>query len=331
MGVIIKDGILYGKQPNNYYTKTEIDQKEETVVAPIETSVAADNYAIGAYFIANDTLYKATTAIAIGETITPGTNCVAVNITDELEQKANTNSVLNLYSNAGFHNSIFRGKYLGDSLTSAQSAQIVAGTFDDLFVGDYWTINGVNWRIADFDPYYNCGDTALTLHHVAIVPDNLLYSTAWNATNDTSSGYVNSAVRANIKASSDTAAGAEEKVIAAFGASHVLSYRNIYPTTYSNGVATGWAWTDARVELMNEMEVYGALVWSMGGLGYEVGISKRQLSLFRLSPQFMNIRALWWLRGVRSASGACLVNYNGYANYASASAPDGVRPFFLLA
>ena len=38
--------------------------------------------------------------------------------------------------NAGFHNSVYRGKYLGSSVTAEQYAQISAGTFDDLFIGD---------------------------------------------------------------------------------------------------------------------------------------------------------------------------------------------------
>ena len=233
-------------------------------------------------------------------------------------------------ANAGFHNSIFRGKNLGTSLTTAQSAQITAGTFDDMFIGDYWTINGVTWRIADFDPYYRCGDNISLGHHIAVVPDSNLYSTQWNETNDTSTGYVGSAIRANIKATSASDAGAEEKVIAAFGSAHVLSYRAIYPTTYSNGAATGWAWTDARVELMNEVEVYGCNVWASMP-GFETGINKRQLSLFRLSPQFINIRAYWWLRGVRSAATACRVGYDGYAGNASASYSTGVRPLSLIA
>jgi len=230
---------------------------------------------------------------------------------------------------AGFHNSIFRGKNLGTSLTTAQSAQITAGTFDDMFIGDYWVINGVTWRIADFDPYYRCGDSASLGHHIAVVPDNNLYSTKWNETNDTSTGYVGSAIRANIKATSASDAGAEEKVIAAFGDAHVLAYRAEYPTTYADGAATGWAWTDARVELMNEVEVYGCNVWSSMP-GYETGINKRQLSLFRLAPQFINIRANWWLRSVRSATDACHVNNTGYASSNSASYSLGVRPLSLI-
>lgn len=56
---------------------------------------------------------------------------------------------------AGFHNSIFRGKNLGSTITDAQYTAISTGTFDDLFVGDYWdfVIDGVNVRgvIAGFN------------------------------------------------------------------------------------------------------------------------------------------------------------------------------------
>jgi hypothetical protein len=45
---------------------------------------------------------------------------------------------------AGFHSSIYRGKYLGDTYTDAQKEAIANGSFDGLFVGDYWRINGVN-------------------------------------------------------------------------------------------------------------------------------------------------------------------------------------------
>lgn len=49
-----------------------------------------------------------------------------------------------LFNNAGAHNAIYRGKSLGSTVTTAQYAAIKAGTFDDLYIGDYWTIGGVN-------------------------------------------------------------------------------------------------------------------------------------------------------------------------------------------
>lgn len=48
-----------------------------------ETSTHA--YAIGDYFIYNDVLYKATAAIAIGDTIVPNTNCQATNVTTQIK------------------------------------------------------------------------------------------------------------------------------------------------------------------------------------------------------------------------------------------------------
>ena len=61
--------------------------------------------------------------------------------------------------NAGFHNSLYRGKKLGTSVSAEQYAQISAGTFDDMFIGDYWEINSVIWRIAAFDYWLHSGDT----------------------------------------------------------------------------------------------------------------------------------------------------------------------------
>ena len=57
------------------------------------------------------------------------------------------------------HRNLFRGKYLGSSVSANQWAAIDDGTFTDLYVGDYWTtsvtIDGntsnVNWRIADIN------------------------------------------------------------------------------------------------------------------------------------------------------------------------------------
>ena len=56
-----------------------------------------------------------------------------------------------LQPGAATHNAIYRGKYLGDTVTAEQAAAIADGSFEDLFIGDYWTMGGVNYRIADFD------------------------------------------------------------------------------------------------------------------------------------------------------------------------------------
>lgn len=47
-------------------------------------TVSTHAYAIGDYFIYNDVLYRATSAIAVGDTIVPNTNCEATNVATEL-------------------------------------------------------------------------------------------------------------------------------------------------------------------------------------------------------------------------------------------------------
>ena len=58
---------------------------EDMICAYNEASATSTHaYAIGDYFIYNDVLYKATQAIAIGDTIVPDTNCTTTNVTTEL-------------------------------------------------------------------------------------------------------------------------------------------------------------------------------------------------------------------------------------------------------
>lgn len=58
---------------------------EDMICAYNEASATSTHaYAIGDYFIYNDVLYRATQAIAIGNTIVPDTNCTTTNVTTEL-------------------------------------------------------------------------------------------------------------------------------------------------------------------------------------------------------------------------------------------------------
>lgn len=77
-------------------------------------------------------------------------------------------SLLNIISPINNRN-IYRGKYLGSSLTEAQSAEIYNGTFKDMFIGDYWTIDGMDYVIADIDYFYSRGNVN-TVHHLVLMP-----------------------------------------------------------------------------------------------------------------------------------------------------------------
>lgn len=242
-----------------------------------------------------------------------------------------------LFNNAGAHNAIYRGKSLGSTVTTAQYAAIKAGTFDDLYIGDYWTIDGVNYRIAAFDYYLNSGDTSCTTHHVVIVPDTCLYnaqmhntsSGGWEsgAANTTAGGYVGSDMyKSNLEQAKTT-------IKSAFSG-HVLKHRIYLTNAVANGRASGGAWCDSEVDLMCEQMVYGSGIFSPVSDGSNVPanyrVEKSQLPLFQHEPSRICNRATWWLRDVITASYFAFVGGNGLADYYAASDSYGVRPAFCI-
>lgn len=242
-----------------------------------------------------------------------------------------------LFNNAGAHNAIYRGKSLGSTVTTAQYAAIKAGTFDDLYIGDYWTIGGVNYRIAAFDYYLNSGDTSCTTHHVVIVPDTCLYNAQMHntssggyeggAANTTTGGYVGSDMyKSNLEQAKTT-------IKSAFSG-HVLKHRIYLTNAVANGRASGGAWCDSEVDLMCEQMVYGSGIFSPVSDGSNVPanyrVEKSQLPLFQHEPSRICNRATWWLRDVITASHFALVGSLGLADYYGASDSIGVRPAFCI-
>lgn len=232
-----------------------------------------------------------------------------------------------LFNNAGAHNAIYRGKSLGSSVTTAQYSAISAGTFDDMYIGDYWTIGGVNYRIAAFDYYLNCGDTSCTKHHVVLVPDTCLYNHVMNDTNITTGAYVGS------KMYTEGLEQAKTSIKAAFSG-HVLSKRIYLSNATANGRASAGAWCDSEVDLMCEHMVYGNGVFSPVSDGTTIPnnyrVEKSQLPLFQHEPSRICNRVSWWLRDVISASYFAYVTGYGYATYDYASSSLGVRPAFCI-
>lgn len=236
----------------------------------------------------------------------------------------NSNLVQINYQGAGSHNAIYRGKNLGTSVTEAQYAAISAGTFDDLYIGDYWVINGVTWRIADFDYYLHCGNRNLTTHHAVIVPDTCLYYHVMNDSNVTTGGYVGS------KMYTEGLEQAKTTIKAAFSG-HVLKHREFLVNATVDGKPSGWAWFDSEVELMNEVMVYGSVAWGAhDGNGYNVASGNGQFHLFSHDHSRAHNRDTWWLRDVVSATHFALVGGGGYAHYTDASKSNGVRPAFCI-
>ena len=246
-------------------------------------------------------------------------------------------------SNAAAHNAIYRGKNIQDKyIDGSLYTAIENGTFEDLFIGDYFDITittslggseTVRCMLAGFDVYWGCGDTAMFTHHAVIVPANCFATTAkMNTENVTTGGYTGSEMYTTVLPVYQTA------LETVFG-NRLLNNRELLTNAVTDGKSSGWAWFDCKLRLMSEAEVYGGNVWSSG---YDVGIAKTQLPLFTLNPAKIvcglgganyasnTARYSWWLSAVTGAAYFAFVNYGGYAYSNVASDALGVRPRFLI-
>lgn len=229
---------------------------------------------------------------------------------------------------AGAHNAIYRGKSLGTAVTEAQWAAIKAGTFEDMYIGDYWTIGSVVYRIAAFDYYYKTGDTSCETHHITLVPDGNMYTHVMNDTNITTGAYVGS------KMYTEGLTQAKTTINSAFGEAHVLNHRQYLQNATTDGYASGGSWYDSTVELMTEQNVYGGKVFGnqLNGttLPNSYTVDKSQYPLFTFRPDMISNGAWFWLRDVVSASNFAYVTNYGSAHFYFASGAGGVRPAFSI-
>ena len=311
-----------------------IDSIQSQIVptASIEKGETASKaYSVGDFLVKNGALYKVTNAIVKDDVLTVETNIELDTVASELssisERLSQIPQIVPMFNNAGAHNAIYRGKNLGTSVTTAQYNAIKAGTFDNLYIGDYWVINGVTWRIAAFDYYLRCGDSDLTTHHAVIVPDSSLYNHVMNDTNTTDGGYVGS------KMYKEGLEQAKTIIKAAFSG-HVLSHRIYLTNAVANGKPSAGAWCDSEVDLMCEEMVYGGGIFRPTSDGSTVPLNyrveKSQLPLFAHRPDLISRRITYWLRDVVTAALFALVDGYGNAGYFYASASRGVRPAFCI-
>lgn len=229
---------------------------------------------------------------------------------------------------AGAHNAIYRGKYLGNSVTAEQYAAIQAGTFDGLYIGDYWTIGGVSYRIAAFDYYYRTGDTSCDTHHITLVPDGNMYTHVMNDTDITTGAYVGS------KMYTEGLEDAKTTIKSAFGEAHVLNHRQYLQNAVTDGYASGGSWYNSTVELMTDQNVYGGKIFGnqLNGtvLPNSYTVDKSQYPLFAFRPDMISNRQWFWLRDVVSVYNFAYVGGSGLADSNSASVAAGVRPAFSI-
>ena len=239
--------------------------------------------------------------------------------------------------NAGAHNAIYRGKDITDLFYDGTlSKQIAAGTFDDIYIGDYiiGKVSNRKYIVADINYRLHMGDTECTTPHVLMIPERTMGNAQMNTSNVTTGAYIGSAMYTTNLTPFKTIIKND------FETSHILKHRNHLQNAVSNGYESGGTWYDSDIELMNETMVYGSNIFKNCLNGSNIPnnytIDKSQLSLFRhrhdltVALNDSGSRQWYWLRDVVSSTGFASVYNSGHAYYRYASNSGGVRPAFLI-
>lgn len=238
------------------------------------------------------------------------------------------------------HSRIFRGKNLGSAVTDEQKAAIKDGSFKDLFLGDYWTINGTIYRIVDMNYWKGTRliegneytqQVIFNDNHLVIMPDRTIKGVGYaymNAEDSTVGGYYDSSIRSQHLSDA-------RSIIHQDFPSMVLTH----PDTLVNavdegGCNVGWTRSNVVVELPNVNMIIGTdLNEQRNPLMY----SSTQLALFNIRPEFMFIPGeMYWLRDVVNAEKFAVIADNPeYGAYGVSGMPASmgaslVRPCFCI-
>ena len=243
-----------------------------------------------------------------GELVTVSSN-VSEN-TDEIENTIKP--IINLQKSWSGKKSIFRGADLGSTFTSAQIAAIQSGTFDDLYLGDYWRIGQTLYMIADFNYWFNPSLNEMG-NHIVVIPMQCLATKEMDTNNENSILYFHTSIRSYLL-------NTILPIVSSVFNQHIGEYTENLPSN-NNRINK----TISIIELMSESMVYGqGMLRSESDPTYSIG----QLALFKVRPDYINAYQKYWLRD-RSGMYYCAVDNDGLASFASNYDPTvGIRPCF---
>lgn len=258
-------------------------------------------------------------------------NTITTKILDVIKSKTDDiEKIDGLLNTPEMHARIFRGKNLGTSVTDTQKTAIQEGTFSDLYVGDYWVIDDITWRIVDIDYWYNTGanQTRFVAHHLVIMPDTVLYTQKINETEAITGGYVHTTMH------TEGLTTAKTTITNAFG-DLVLTRSEPLSSSNTGGIITNATATDATVELPSEIMMFGTNIFSSVGDGTQnyqnYMTSKTQLALFNIAPKYIVKPQSWyWLRDLVTDSTFAGISGLGAINSAKVTSSFGVRPVFCI-
>ena len=226
---------------------------------------------------------------------------------------------------AAAHNATYRGKKLGNALTSEMLAGIRDGSFSDLYVGDYIETEDNIYRFMDFDYFLGCvsgvSGGKIEKHHAVLVPDRVMGISAIDNYPEATQPKETHMYANKLPEITQTLKGI-------FGNDNVAMMDRIIPKT-ANGEPTGWDWVNVGADLLTEEMVMGHGSWGEW-TGFQTGVLKGQLAGFRYSHFLMCSNDDYWLRNKRSATNYALISSGGISSSDIGNQQHGVRPFFVI-
>lgn len=226
------------------------------------------------------------------------------------------------------HKNIIRGKNLGNTYTSEQKQAIADGTFDDLYLGDYWEKDGIKWQIVDINYWSDKPNHLVIMPHKSL--DRLQYDNR-SGTAPQWAGYSKSTVRV---------AGINQKatpaVIDMFGSLDNIMNQRLCLTITANADGSNkstFEWKDdCKIELPTCSQILGYSASTMlGGVQFQ---NLPQFSYFTRNNYWtnegeQNETDWFWVQDIYDATTAIyLMHGRGFGTLATNE--RFLRPYFCL-
>ena len=165
-------------------------------------------------------------------------------VTDTLDDRTN---FLTLSTLAGLRNSIYRGKGLGSTFTEEQLATIRDHTFNDMYLGDFWSIPGVGQAmIAGFNYHggFNISNNSGLLRGGLV----LVTMTSTPIT-DPATDFAPGGAYTDTKWYTETRPDLITKLEEFFGADNIPSYWIPAPVSYEGKIPSAWSAPSSKVHM----------------------------------------------------------------------------------
>lgn len=215
------------------------------------------------------------------------------------------------------HNTLWRGNYLGTTATGTHRSAISSGSFTDLWLGDYWTVNGVDYVIVSFN--YWKGVNGITANHVVVMSRTSLGNFQFHT------GTLTSEVSASIYAKAMTYKSA---LTTAFGT--LLKPPTELTSAYASGLPSADTTVYNEVVIPSAPQLFGTLptasVQNGASHNHSYPSGNRQFQACAINPELIFSAGGVWVQRPWSPGSAPYLNIQrGRVDYGAVTNNSGLR------